>query len=173
MPGALVPWGQPSTAGPWAQRGWQHHEWSWWLQVFSSGVEAQSCAVSGLRCEKSQDALRRKRLRVKHYRAPLPQADTSQWALFPSPVLTQGTCGMFSLYPSFSSGLKTYFRAPLSSFQARISTCIARAGTKICLQLQFKACILEVMLFNLDLWVSMFWSREACQTHILYPGRVL
>lgn len=63
---------------------------------------------------------------------------------------------MFSLYPSFSSGLKTYFRAPLSSFQARISTYIASAGTKIGLQLQFKACILEVMLFDLDLWVSMF-----------------
>ena len=76
---------------------------------------------------------------------------------------------MFCPAPFFPSGLETYFRAPLSrplfhpSFQAGISASITSAGTKICLQLQLKACVLEVKVFSLDLWVSMFSVEKAIE----------
>lgn len=58
--------------------------------------------------------------------------------------------------------LSVFSQASLLIWQAQ--------GTKICLQLQFTSCILEVRVFKFDLWVSMFSSREGHQTHTLCPG---
>lgn len=63
------------------------------------------------------------------------------------------------------------FLAFISSVFSQASLLIWQAqGTKICLQLQFTSCILEVRVFKFDLWVSMFLSREGHQTHTLCPG---
>lgn len=84
-----------------------------------------------------------------------------------------GHLGCVVFLPKFFFRLRTYFRAPLSwpsfllCFQSGISTQMASTGIKVCLQLKFKSCILEVRVFKLNMWVSMFLSREGHQTHIL------